>query len=180
MSRLTITPDYIVQDNTEFIKDVKHQFRKFGYGRLNIVSTTEKDVIAEFRQTDRTYVNEMRSDLLKEITEKSHVFFEGFVVSIEDILERKFKNQQDRIELLEKKLEDCVTVVHQLLGGLYNQSTQQNTLNGYASILLNKYIPMDNEDTGSTWPTTRQGDDTEAKLDQLIEELRIRIPDIDI
>jgi hypothetical protein len=174
--------DYTAQPNNEFIKDVKHQFRKFGYGRLNILSTTENCVIVEFRQTDRTYVNERRSDLLNEIAEKSHVFFEGFVVSIavEDLLERKVKKQQKRIDILEEKLERCVSVVHQLLGGLYNQTTQKNTLDGYISILFNQPKSIALEDTDSDWPTTRQGDDTNVKLDQLIEELRIRIPDIEI
>jgi tetrahydromethanopterin S-methyltransferase subunit G len=118
-----------------------------------------------------------------EITEKSHVFFDGFVVSIEledHLLERKVEKQQKRIDILEKKLDGCVTVVYQLLGGLYNQRTQGKRLDGYISMLFDRQISSEREDTGSEWPTTRQGDKTEEKLEKVIEELRKRIPDIDV
>jgi hypothetical protein len=184
MPNLTISPHYTVDNTSEFIKNVKHQFRKLGYGRLNIVRTTEHDLTVGLRETDRTYVNERRSELLKEIAEKSHVFFDGFVVSIaveDHLLERNvIEKSRKRIDILEKKLDNCVTVVYQLLGGLYNQRTQGNRLNEYISILFDRPMSTEREDTGGEWPTTRQGDKTEAKLGNLIEELRKRIPDIEI
>jgi hypothetical protein len=54
----------------------------------------------------------------------------------------------------------------QLLDGLFNQGTQKTILEYYINILLDR--PESPVDSGEfTWPTTRQGDELEWKVESL-------------
>ena len=91
-------------------------------------------------------------------------------------LNKKLLKQAKQLKDQEKKI-DCVQeVVYQLLGGLFNQRTQNNTLSMHINILegndnLYEKIKI-NEDI---YPTTRQGDmllcrveNIEARLQEIM------------
>jgi len=98
------------------------------------------------------------------------------------LLEETPEKQQLQEALI--RIENLEQVVHELIGGLYNQITQSETMTRFSDILLNKNESGEFKDT-SKWgvfPTTRQGDYLERKLkiaEKKIEEIRLSlIPDL--
>ena len=85
-------------------------------------------------------------------------------------LENLIKEQQTVIDNLTKKLERTDSIVYQLLGGLFNKSTQSEAL-GYHLEILGENLGYNgmNCDTSKwgSWPTTRQGDECEKKITEL-------------
>lgn len=89
-------------------------------------------------------------------------------------LENLVQEQAKKIEDLERKLEGVHQVVYQLLGGLYCQSSQHDILKTHINVLFgkeDKYPMCDNSPWG-IWPTTRQGDECERRIEALENALR--------
>ncbi len=82
---------------------------------------------------------------------------------------KTIQEQADRIEVLERKLEGTHKVVYQLLGGLFNQSDQCGILNHHVDILMCKEDGTSFKDISKwkNWPTTRQGDECETRIERL-------------
>lgn len=100
---------------------------------------------------------------------------------------KKIQEQQEIIEKLSNKLEGVQGVVYQLLGGLFN-GTQGEILDEHLSILLGRQIRTkqlgrqirtkvtyeeQNENKWDNWPTTRQGDDCERRIEILEKMLGV-------
>ena len=90
--------------------------------------------------------------------------------------EQKIKEQEETINEISKKLgemskklEGVYTVVYQLTGGLYCQRTQMESLeNNLVFLGLERiYKDVEDEHRWTYWPTTRQGDENERRLDEL-------------
>ena len=94
---------------------------------------------------------------------------------LENLITEQAKTIEDqayKIEELSEKLENVHQVVYQLLGGLFNQSSQCETLQKHTDILFTgKSKGRGSEDleesAWSMWPTTRQGDDSERRIEVL-------------
>jgi hypothetical protein len=90
-------------------------------------------------------------------------------------LENLVQEQAKKIEELEKKLRGVNECVYQLLGGLFNQHDQAKILQLYSDVLdCKKSDNITNDDTSEwgIWPTTRQGDECEKRLEQLESDLK--------
>jgi len=88
-------------------------------------------------------------------------------------LEKTIEEQASKIKALEEKVEGIHQVVYQLLGGLYNQETQSGTLDDYCDVLFTEK-PKSYENDTSIWtqyPTTRQGDSNEERIEKLEKQL---------
>ena len=89
----------------------------------------------------------------------------------------KLEEQSATIRALTEKLEGVHNIVHQLIGGLYCQKNQAQILTDHLSILFPENYGArsrfeDTDDSKWTiWPTTRQGDDCERRIDELEQEL---------
>jgi hypothetical protein len=83
------------------------------------------------------------------------------------------------------EIEKCKTVIYQLVGGLFNQKTQNGIVNEHISQLCRtkhkhdeEHAVEDEEDEdedeeyGSIWPTTRQGDEHEERLRKMEEIMK--------
>jgi hypothetical protein len=82
---------------------------------------------------------------------------------------------ESKIDSLEKKLDGVENVVYQLLGGLFNQSTQSDIIDSHLCCLRgNEYSGKIDEET--IWPTTRQGDQHEKEI-QLLKKQVSRLED---
>jgi len=95
------------------------------------------------------------------------------VVENARLLEERVIKQQEIIEYQSKKIKNIENVVYQLLGGLFNQSTQENTLEFYLDALDDRIHTMYDQDK-CKWedtPTTRQGDYCEKRIKKLEKEL---------
>jgi hypothetical protein len=86
-------------------------------------------------------------------------------------LENMVNEQQEKIQDLETKLERVSQVVYQLLGGLYNQETQKHIIQEYFNCMYPEHEgEMETNNTNLTcspWPTTRQGDEHEKRIEVL-------------
>jgi uncharacterized coiled-coil protein SlyX len=92
--------------------------------------------------------------------------------------EAKLTEQADTIQELKKKLDGLQTVVYQLLGGLFNQNSQSEILEDHLSSLFSEpRVRNRNEDPDNSkwefWPTTRQGDANEEKIENLQKEFNL-------
>jgi hypothetical protein len=67
---------------------------------------------------------------------------------------------------MEEKLDGLQRVVYQLLGGLFNQDSQDGTLGRHLNTLFKNDNQDDEEDTSkwTSWPTTRQGDENADRI----------------
>ena len=85
------------------------------------------------------------------------------------LLEKKVEDQDAKIKELERKLEGVHTVVYQLLGGLFNQREQGMVLDNHLSYLFPGEINTKEKNTSKwdIWPTTRQGDENERRIERL-------------
>lgn len=83
--------------------------------------------------------------------------------------QRLIEEQGQAIEKLTSKLEDVKQVTYFLTGGLFCQKTQGNTLDMLLNSLFHDRDQNKLETTSNWghWPTTRQGDDCERRLDAL-------------
>ena len=91
-------------------------------------------------------------------------------------LENLVEEQKNKIQKLEEKLDNMDSVIKQLVGGLFCQSTQEGILDTHLGVLdgedfSSKSLP-ENTHKWTHWPTTRQGDECEKKISELEDYLR--------
>jgi hypothetical protein len=89
-------------------------------------------------------------------------------------LEKTIEEQASTIKKLEEKVEGVRQVVYQLLGGLYSHKTQSGTLHSYCDVLFAENPECYEKDTSiwTEYPTTRQGDSNEERIEKLEEQLK--------
>ena len=81
---------------------------------------------------------------------------------------------ESRIYDLETKLNASQETIFQLLGGLFNQETQKQLLDNHIKFLYTGRTLTD-EEIDECWPTTRQGDENERRIQQLEENIDILV-----
>jgi hypothetical protein len=89
------------------------------------------------------------------------------IVENSRFLEAKLVEQAATIKAMEEKLEGLQKVVYQLLGGLFNQGSQNSILSNHLNTLFNTNDRRANEENTSKWaiwPTTRQGDENADRI----------------
>lgn len=85
-------------------------------------------------------------------------------------LKQKVADQAHTIQQLETKLENVQDVVYQLLGGLFSHDSQSGRLNRHIDNLFGRNSSDNKYTNSSKWgqyPTTRQGDSNENRIDAL-------------
>jgi chromosome segregation ATPase len=99
-------------------------------------------------------------------------------------IEEQTNANTESIEDLKRELEDTKTQmkdikesVYQLLGGLYNHKTQEKILDQSIAVLFSEEVDVPNEEYNdeSIWPTTRQGDKNEARIQKLEETMDVLV-----
>ena len=91
---------------------------------------------------------------------------------------KKLEEQDATIKKLEAKLDGVHAIVYQLIGGLFNHGNQRDILEEHTKCLFpdtkNEYtcdaLPEKNKWT--IYPTTRQGDDCEKRVEELEQTVR--------
>jgi hypothetical protein len=98
------------------------------------------------------------------------------------LLEKKVEEQEEKIKKLEAKLEGVHTVVYQLLGGLFNQREQGYILDKHLAYLFSETLPQSLMETSKwgIWPTTRQGDENERRIERLEAALMPQLATFDL
>jgi hypothetical protein len=94
-------------------------------------------------------------------------------------LEKLLGEQNNKIQELERKIDNMDKVIVQLIGGLFCQSTQQGVLDNHLRVLDGEGFSQEelpeNTHNWSHWPTTRQGDDCEKRIEKLEDTMRIML-----
>jgi hypothetical protein len=96
---------------------------------------------------------------------------------LENLIEQQNKeitNLREIIKIQENKFEGLHQVVYQLIGGLYNQSTQSGVIDVHLNNIGLPGASNTNTSTWGIWPTTRQGDECEQKIKELESYMRER------
>jgi hypothetical protein len=75
------------------------------------------------------------------------------------------KNSED-IRELKRDMKAAQDVVEQLIAGLYNQNTQEKMHDLHMDVLFSKKV-NDEKINESIWPTTRQGDENQSRIEEL-------------
>ncbi len=98
------------------------------------------------------------------------------IASLEKIIRDQailLEKQSSQIKKLETKCKGLDEVVYQLIGGLFNQRTQSDTIDMHLNHLFGR--PNDNQkhiDSDVIWPTTRQGDECMRRITELEEKIK--------
>jgi uncharacterized coiled-coil protein SlyX len=99
---------------------------------------------------------------------------DDYTEELEPIVPKHYEFES-RIYDLETKLSAAQETIFQLLGGLFNQETQKGFLDAHLRFLYTGRALTDEEIEESLWPTTRQGDENEARIQQLEENIDILV-----
>ena len=91
---------------------------------------------------------------------------------------KKLEEQDATIKKLETKLDGVHALVYQLIGGLFNQGNQRDIIEEHTKCLFpeitqeyaEEALPEKNK--WSIYPTTRQGDDCERRVEALEQQIR--------
>ena len=91
-------------------------------------------------------------------------------------LEEKVQQQDDAIYELQEQVKGLQDVVFKLVIGLYCENTQGKVIDHHLGTLLQEtnYKPNKFQDLSkwTIWPTTRQGDDCERRIDELEKQMK--------
>jgi uncharacterized coiled-coil protein SlyX len=166
-------------------KDIKRELKANGFGSVDII-VFEKYIYTEdyhtalvwFRPTKKPFVIETRR-FLTERFEKNKRGIVSIPVrcaktpEVEHnekwcLTENKSIRPDDmvgRITELERKLNRQEDIIYQLIGGLFHQTKQRDTLEYWVDTLFDRphTTPSSNQE-GDNWPTTRQGDELEVEV----------------
>lgn len=93
-------------------------------------------------------------------------------------LEKKVEEQSKTIQQMENRLKDIDLVLYHLVNGLFNKKTQNSILHNYISYLSTEDSTNDTECEYQTkdwdiWPTTRQGDECEERINMLESTIKL-------
>lgn len=138
-------------------------------------------------------LNELNINQISYYLEKLKLSFKNIRKQIRDekantltAIEEQTNANTEAIEDLKRELaatktqlKDIREVVYQLVGGLYNQETQGNTMDHINLVLFSEDADVPNGeekyDNESKWPTTRQGDKNEERIKKLEQTMDVLV-----
>jgi hypothetical protein len=90
------------------------------------------------------------------------------------LMERFIAIQAEKIEKQAEKIENNNRVIYSLVNGLFNHSNQSKTIAEYTEMVFGEsseeekeqYADLCNDNKWGNYPTTRQGDDHEKRIEQ--------------
>jgi len=88
-------------------------------------------------------------------------------VKTHEEIEQENVDLRDMVIVQRKQLDRALYAIYQLHGGLYNQSTQSHILERSNALLHGSSLPETPLGEYNIWPTTRQGDAHEKRIQQL-------------
>jgi len=171
------------EDVSDNLTDMRCDINYFAMENHKDVVESEKKMNNVFDQLDKFNINlhkkqEKQKQKIKKL-KKRHSYQKERISELETkiagmISRQKYKEQKRRVKELEAQIENVRETVHQLLGGLFNQETQSDILNQHVDRLFGRttYVEnivdtIPNPNMWDIWPTTRQGDFNEKRIEKL-------------
>ena len=103
----------------------------------------------------------------------------AYTAGVVDALEKKVEEQEKTIQFLTSKMEGVSDLLYQFVGGLFCQKTQSSIINMHLNCLYSEEIKqgerekLKEEDADiNSWPTTRQGDSNEKRIEALEAQIK--------
>lgn len=95
-------------------------------------------------------------------------------------LEKRIEEQANEIKELKESITNIKDCMYQFFGGLYCQRTQGHMINNHIAIIEGKHFDYNESNRNNPlthkwggWPTTRQGDSNEARIQKIEEKLNM-------
>ena len=131
---------------------------------INQISYYLEKLKLSFKNIKRQ-IRDEKENALREIEEQTNANTEAI------------KDLKRELEAAKTEMKDIKESVYQLLGGLYNHKTQEKVLDQAVSVLFSEEVDDKNEEHNdeSIWPTTRQGDENEARIKKLEETMDVLV-----
>jgi hypothetical protein len=131
---------------------------------INQISYNLKKLKLSFKNI-KQQIRDEKAKTLREIEEQTNANTEA----IEDL--------KRELAATKTEMKDIKESVYQLLGGLYNPETQEKVLDHAISVLFSEEVDVPKEEYNdeSIWPTTRQGDKNEARIQKLEETMDVLV-----
>jgi len=152
---------------------------------INILRKSQENQNAKFTEMIAKQADEIVE--LKKILSQDLYYMDENIAELNSRISAQLKKTQEKQEKQEKKMKKQErkiqgqnVVIYQLLGGLFDQKTQSGILNIHLSLIGESTRESTNECTTvdtSIWrqfPTTRQGDESERRID-IIEKTLMNI-----
>lgn len=116
-----------------------------------------------------------KSRLLKWLENKSNGTYSLLQMTskldnIEEALEARDNALVSKDEARDEEISSLKETIRQLVGGLYNQRTQGDVIDLHLAEIYGRPRPTKKIDEDNIWPTTRQGDANEIKIEELQEK----------
>jgi len=87
--------------------------------------------------------------------------------NIEEALEARNDALVAKDEARDEEISGLKETIRQLVGGLFNQRTQEDVIDLHLAEIYGTPRPTKKIDADNMWPTTRQGDANEIKIEEL-------------
>ena len=95
------------------------------------------------------------------------------------LITNKVKHMEKVIETQREKIEQNNIVIYNLINGLFNHSNQSRTIIEYTEMIFGElseeekepHVSLTNQNKWNNYPTTRQGDENEKRIEQLETKL---------
>ena len=134
-----------------------------------------KEIIAKQAEEIAELKKKLKSD--SEVYSWDFSYLDGMNRSVsQDIaqLKKTQEKQEKKMKKQERKIEDQNQVIYQLLGGLFDQRTQAGILDMHLSSLngecTNENVYIRDTSIWRHYPTTRQGDESERRIDVILQQ----------
>ena len=96
------------------------------------------------------------------------------------LLKNKVEEQEKTIQFLTSKMEGVSDLLYQFVGGLFSQRTQSSIINMHLNCLYSAEIEQGEREKATEtesienncWPTTRQGDSNEKRINALEAQIK--------
>ena len=96
------------------------------------------------------------------------------------LLKNKVEEQEKTIQFLTSKMEGVSDLLYQFVGGLFSQRTQSSIINMHLNCLYSAEIQQEETEKATRgeneeiniWPTTRQGDSNEKRINALEAQIK--------
>ena len=171
------------EDVSDNLTDMRCDINYFTIENRKDIVESEKRMNNVFEQLDKFNINlhkkqQKQKQKIKNL-KKRHSYQKERIAELKTkiagmVSRQKYKEQKQRVKDLETQIENVRETVHQLLGGLFNQETQTDILNqhvdrlfGITTYVENIVDTIPNPNTWDIWPTTRQGDFNENRIEKL-------------
>lgn len=167
------------QANNDALKELNYDYEDYHEQWSNIQINLSQDTeLDEYDFAEDKHSDFEEYEDINETNDDEYACEDSSYDDIDEFLQPivpKHIELESRIHDLETKLNASQETIFQLIGGLFNQENQKQILDNHIKFLYTGRTLTDEEIEECRWPTTRQGDENERRIQQLEENIDILV-----